>query len=93
MGNIIQTNGLTKKFKGKAAVDNLHLEVPEGSIYAFLGPNGAGKTTTIKLLMNIIFPTSGSSEVLGVPSTKIGSEQFQQIGYFRQSIFNSWSYR
>ena len=85
MGNVIQTNGLGKTFKGKVAVDNLQLEVPEGSIYAFLGPNGAGKTTTIKLLMNIIFPTSGSCEVLGVPSNKIGVEQFQQIGYVSEN--------
>ncbi|MEE9368521.1 MAG: ABC transporter ATP-binding protein [Pontiella sp.] len=85
MGNVIQTNGLTKKFRGKAAVDNLQLEVPEGSIYAFLGPNGAGKTTTIKLLMNILFPTSGKAEVLGVPSNKIGPEQFQQIGYVSEN--------
>ncbi len=85
MGNVIQTSGLTKKFRGKAAVENLALEVPEGSIYAFLGPNGAGKTTTIKLLMNILFPTSGTSEVLGIPSGKIGPEQFQQIGYVSEN--------
>ncbi len=85
MGNVIQTNGLTKKFRGKVAVDNLQLEVAEGSIYAFLGPNGAGKTTTIKLLMNILFPTSGTADVLGVPSSKIGPEQFQQIGYVSEN--------
>ncbi len=85
MGNVIQTNELTKTFKGKVAVDHLQLEVPEGSIYAFLGPNGAGKTTTIKLLMNILFPTTGTSEVLGVPSSRIGPEQFQQIGYVSEN--------
>jgi ABC-2 type transport system ATP-binding protein len=85
MGNIIQTNDLVKTYRGKPAVDQLNLEVPEGSIYAFLGPNGAGKTTTIKLLMNIIFPTSGSAEILGVPSNKIGPEQFQQIGYVSEN--------
>ena len=85
MGNIIQTNDLVKNYRGKPAVDQLNLEIPEGSIYAFLGPNGAGKTTTIKLLMNIIFPTSGSVEVLGVPSHKIGPEQFQQIGYVSEN--------
>lgn len=85
MGNVIQTNGLTKTFRGKAAVDQLDLAVPEGSIYAFLGPNGAGKTTTIKLLMNILFPTSGSAEVLGVPSSRIGPDQFRQIGYVSEN--------
>ncbi|MEN8254199.1 MAG: ABC transporter ATP-binding protein [Verrucomicrobiota bacterium] len=85
MGNVIQTNGLMKTYRGKPAVDHLDLEVPEGSIYAYLGPNGAGKTTTIKLLMNIVFPTSGNSEVLGIPSSKIGPEQFQQIGYVSEN--------
>ncbi|MCF7816622.1 MAG: ABC transporter ATP-binding protein [Kiritimatiellales bacterium] len=85
MGNVIRTNELTKTYKGKAAVNNLSLEVPDGSIYAFLGPNGAGKTTTIKLLMNILFPTSGTAEVLGVPSSKIGPDQFQQIGYVSEN--------
>ncbi|MDF7823175.1 ABC transporter ATP-binding protein [Pontiellaceae bacterium B12227] len=85
MGNIIQTNDLVKNYRGKPAVDQLNLEVPEGSIYAYLGPNGAGKTTTIKLLMNIIFPTAGSAEVLGIPTHKIGPEQFQQIGYVSEN--------
>lgn len=85
MGNVIQTNGLTKKFRGKVAVDQLALEVPEGSIYAYLGPNGAGKTTTIKLLMNILFPSSGHAEVLEMPSNKIGPKQFQQIGYVSEN--------
>jgi len=85
MSYVIQTENLTKKFRKTKAVDHLSLKVPEGSIYAFLGPNGAGKTTTIKLLMNIIFPTSGNAEVLGVPSRLIGPEQFQQIGYVSEN--------
>ncbi len=85
MGYAIRTEGLTKKFGGRAAVDQLALDVPEGSIYAFLGPNGSGKTTTIKLMMNILFPTAGRAEVLGVPSAKIGPEQFRQIGYVSEN--------
>ncbi len=85
MGNVIQTEKLVKTYKGKPAVDQLDLAVPEGSIYAYLGPNGAGKTTTIKLLMNMIFPTSGNAQVLGVPTSRIGMEQFQQMGYVSEN--------
>ncbi len=49
----------------KRALSPLHLTVEEGEIFGFLGPNGAGKTTTLKLLMGLIFPTSGSARLLG----------------------------
>src|SRR5882672_7504385 len=49
----------------KPALQPLHLSVEEGETFGFLGPNGAGKTTTLKLLMGIIFPTSGSARILG----------------------------
>jgi ABC-2 type transport system ATP-binding protein len=49
----------------KRALRPLHLAVEEGEIFGFLGPNGAGKTTTLKLLMGLVFPTSGSARILG----------------------------
>src|SRR5215831_14126252 len=49
----------------RPALHPLHLTVNEGETFGFLGPNGAGKTTTLKLLMGIIFPTSGSARILG----------------------------
>jgi ABC-2 type transport system ATP-binding protein len=49
----------------KRALTPLHLTVEEGEIFGFLGPNGAGKTTTLKLLMGLVFPTSGSARILG----------------------------
>lgn len=79
--NIIETHNLTRRFGRNEAVQNLSIKVPRGSIYAYLGPNGAGKTTTIKLLMNIIEPTSGSSAVLGVNSKHLTPKEFIQIGY------------
>ncbi len=85
MTNAIETKGLTKRFGKTVAVKDLHLSVPAGSIFAFLGPNGAGKTTTIKTLMNIMMPTEGSSEVLGVDSAKLGCDQFGQIGYVSEN--------
>jgi ABC-2 type transport system ATP-binding protein len=50
----------------KCALRPLHLTVEEGEIFGFLGPNGAGKTTTLKLLMGLVFPTSGSARILGM---------------------------
>jgi ABC-2 type transport system ATP-binding protein len=50
----------------KCALRPLHLKVEEGEIFGFLGPNGAGKTTTLKMLMGLVFPTSGSARILGM---------------------------
>src|ERR671910_1635175 len=49
------------------ALDRLSLAIEPGEVFGFLGPNGAGKTTTLKLLMQLIFPTSGRAEILGKP--------------------------
>lgn len=51
--------------KQKVGLKRLHLEIKQGEVFGFLGPNGAGKTTTLKLLMNLIFPSSGSARILG----------------------------
>jgi ABC-2 type transport system ATP-binding protein len=66
----IETKQLTKSYKARQAgtinvVDHLDLHVEEGEIFGFLGPNGAGKTTTIKMLLGIIYPSSGEGFVLG----------------------------
>jgi len=64
----ISTSGLTKRFRGgQLAVDHIDLAVPHGSVYGFLGPNGSGKTTTIRMLLGLIYPTSGRHELLGTP--------------------------
>ncbi|MCD6383349.1 MAG: ATP-binding cassette domain-containing protein [Thermoplasmata archaeon] len=60
---VIETRGLTKRFKNVLAVDNLNLKIRKGEIYGFLGPNGAGKTTTIKMIMGLIHPTSGEAYI------------------------------
>ena len=61
----IETNGLTRKFGTRTAVDQLTLSIPTGSVFGFLGPNGAGKTTTIRMLSALIAPTSGSATIAG----------------------------
>jgi ABC-2 type transport system ATP-binding protein len=63
---IIETKNLSKTYRGTKtpALDKLNLSIKEGEIFGFIGPNGAGKTTTIRLLLNLIRPTSGSAKIL-----------------------------
>jgi ABC-2 type transport system ATP-binding protein len=82
---VIVTERLTRRFGSIEAVRDLSLTVPDGSICGFIGANGAGKTTTLKLLMNLIAPTSGRATVLGVDSRKLGPAQFAQIGYVSEN--------
>jgi ABC-2 type transport system ATP-binding protein len=62
---VIQTQGLTKRFDGALAVDDLTLHVRQGEVFGFLGPNGAGKTTTVRTLTSLIAPTAGTAWVNG----------------------------
>lgn len=77
---IIQTQGLTKKYRGRAAVDHLNLEIAKGDIYGFLGPNGAGKTTTIRMLLGLIQPTAGSIRIFGKELQKDKLAILRRIG-------------
>ena len=79
--NAIETHCLTRRFGKVEAVSDLTLEVPAGSIYGLLGPNGAGKSTTIRMLLDILRPTSGSARVLGIESSRLRPTQLRQIGY------------
>jgi ABC-2 type transport system ATP-binding protein len=63
----IRCCGLTKRYRGRAAVDGLDLEVQEGELFGFLGANGAGKTTTIRMLLGLVRPDAGEAWVLGSP--------------------------
>ncbi len=82
---ILRTEGLTKTFevgmrrRRVRAVDDLTLSVNEGEIFGFVGPNGAGKTTTIKMLMGLIFPTSGKAFIFDAPIPSRASKA--RIGY------------
>ena len=64
---MIRTQGLTKRFGGLVAVDGLDLDVREGDLFGFLGPNGSGKTTTVRMLLGLVYATSGRIELLGRP--------------------------
>jgi ABC-2 type transport system ATP-binding protein len=85
MSHAIETAGLTRRFGRIAAVNQLDLRIPAGSIFGLVGPNGAGKTTLIKVLMNLIKPTSGVATVLGKDSRRLAAGDFQQIGYVSEN--------
>jgi ABC-2 type transport system ATP-binding protein len=82
----LATHDLTKDYaigfwrkRPYRALDRLTLEVEPGEVFGFLGPNGAGKTTTLKLLMQLVFPTSGRAEILGRPVGDLDAKR--RIGY------------
>jgi ABC-2 type transport system ATP-binding protein len=77
----ILTEKLNKSYGSNRGIIDLDLGVYEGEIFGFLGPNGAGKTTTIRLLLNLIKPTSGKAQVLGLDSQNDSVEIHKQIGY------------
>lgn len=81
MAAIIETRGLTKKYKNITAVKELSISVEEGAIYGFVGPNGAGKTTTMHILTTLLEPTAGEAWVAGYSVTKQPRDVRRVIGY------------
>jgi ABC-2 type transport system ATP-binding protein len=88
----IETRGLTKDYatgfwrkRPHRALDALDLEVQSGEVFGFLGPNGAGKTTTLKLLMQLVYPTSGRGEMLGRPIGDVSVKR--RLGYLPESPY------
>ena len=77
----ISTEGLTKRFGSLVALDGLDLEVRAGEVFGYLGPNGAGKTTTIRLLLDLIRPTSGRASLFGLDPRRGGPAVRRRIGY------------
>ena len=90
MPSAIRIEDLTKDYaigfwrrRSYRALDRLTLDIDSGEVFGFLGPNGAGKTTTLKLLMQLIFPTSGRAEILGRPVGDMGTRR--RIGYLPEN--------
>lgn len=84
--NVIETNKLSKTYGKRRGVDNISLEVKEGEIYGFVGPNGAGKSTTIRLLLNFIYPVSGSGKIFNKDIVKESKEIKKLIGYVPSEV-------
>ncbi|MGB8481309.1 MAG: ABC transporter ATP-binding protein [Acidobacteriaceae bacterium] len=81
----IETRQLHRAFGNVEALAPLDLVIPRGAIFALVGHNGAGKTTLIKLLLNMIRPTSGSAITLGQSATTLTGNSFQHIGYVSEN--------
>ncbi len=81
---VISTRGLTRYFGKRAAVEDLNMEVPRGSVFAFLGRNGSGKTTTIRMLLGLMQPTRGEGRILGYDIRALPVEARARIGYLTE---------
>lgn len=86
---VIETQNLSKYYGKKIGCSDISISVNEGEIFGFLGPNGAGKSTFIKMLMGLIFPTSGDANILGKP---IGNVDIRKkIGYLPENFkYQEW---
>jgi ABC-2 type transport system ATP-binding protein len=77
----IQTRGLTKDYGEGHGVFDLDLDIERGEIFGFLGPNGAGKSTTMRVLLDLVFPTSGSARLLELDSHRDSLEIRRRVGF------------
>jgi ABC-2 type transport system ATP-binding protein len=85
----IRANNLRKEFGANVAVAGLDLEVQRGEVFGFLGPNGAGKTTSIKMFLDLVRPTSGSVEILGLKPAAVASRE--KVGFLPEHFrFHDW---
>lgn len=80
MSIILQTKQLSKRYKKTEVVTAVNMRVRRGEIYGFLGPNGAGKTTVMRMITNLITPTSGEIELFGAPLTPHSYETMKRMG-------------
>jgi beta-exotoxin I transport system ATP-binding protein len=81
MTDPIRTEALTKSYGSRRGLAGLDLDVREGEVYGFLGPNGAGKTTTIRILLDLIRPTSGLATLFGDAPRQGGPALRRRVGY------------
>src|SRR5665647_1105839 len=79
--NVIETERLTKSYGSHRGIIEVDLAVSQGEVFGFLGPNGAGKTTTIRVLLDLIRPSSGKAFVFGIESSVDPVAIHRRIGY------------
>jgi len=84
--NVLEIQGLTKKFGNFVAVDNMTLNVKEGEIFGFLGSNGAGKSTTINMISSLLQPSAGEIRILGKDSRKHSRHAKTNLGIVPQDL-------
>ena len=79
--NIIEISHLSKYYGRSRGIDDVSLNVEQGDFFGFIGPNGAGKSTTIRILLNLIFPTSGRAKIFGLDVVKDSKKIHSRLGY------------
>lgn len=84
MPDVIATHRLTKYYGRRCVVDNLELRVPQGTVYGLLGRNGTGKSTTIKMLLGMVHPDFGRSELFGEDSFNLRPQTRARIAYLAE---------
>lgn len=77
----IDITGLTKTYGSDRGIEDVNLQVEEGEIFGFIGPNGAGKSTTIRVLLNLMFPTSGKAQIMGMDVVRESKKIKHHTGY------------
>ncbi len=77
----IDITGLTKTYGRDRGIEDINLQVEEGEIFGFIGPNGAGKSTTIRVLLNLLFPTSGKAQIMGMDVVRDSKKIKYHTGY------------
>ena len=85
--SIIEVNNLTKYYGKARGIVDVSFTEEEGEIFGFIGPNGAGKSTTIRLLLSLIYPTSGKAKVFGKDVLTHGPEIRRDIGYLPSEVY------
>ncbi len=83
---IIEIRGLTKKYDGVVAVNDLNLSIEAGEVFGLLGPNGAGKTTTTLMLLGLTEPTAGSASIAGFDCSRQSIAVKRVVGYLPDSV-------
>jgi len=77
----IDITGLTKTYGRDRGIEDVNLRVEEGEIFGFIGPNGAGKSTTIRVLLNLLFPTAGHAQIMGMDVVRDSKKIKYHTGY------------
>ena len=81
INKIIEISHLSKYYGRSRGIEDISIEVSKGDIFGFIGPNGSGKSTTIRILLNLIFPTSGNGKIFGMDMVRDSKKIRSRIGY------------
>ncbi|WP_071063540.1 ABC transporter ATP-binding protein [Andreesenia angusta] len=83
---VIEVKNLTKRYGKSRGIEDVSIEVKEGEIFGFIGPNGSGKSTFIRTLLNFLYPTSGSGNVLGFDIERESHKLKEKVGYVPSEV-------